>query len=35
VVLRELRRGYQQGQQQGTVLLRSAEVIVNKKGPAP
>ena len=31
VVLRELRRGYQQG----TVLLRSAEVIVNKKGPTP
>lgn len=31
VVLRELRRGFQQG----TVLLRSAEVIVNKKGPAP
>jgi molecular chaperone GrpE len=30
VVLRELRRGFQQG----TVLLRSAEVIVNKKGPA-
>jgi molecular chaperone GrpE len=35
VVLRELRRGYQQGHQQGTVLLRTAEVIVNKKGPAP
>ena len=31
VVLRELRRGFQQG----TALLRSAEVIVNKKGPAP
>ncbi len=31
VVLRELRRGFQQG----TVLLRTAEVIVNKKGPAP
>ena len=31
VVLRELRRGFQQG----TVLLRSAEVIINKKGPAP
>ncbi len=30
VVLRELRRGFQQG----TLLLRSAEVIVNKKGPA-
>lgn len=35
VVLQELRRGYQQWSQQGTVLLRSAEVIVNKKGPAP
>jgi molecular chaperone GrpE len=35
VVLRELRRGYQQGHQQGTALLRSAEVIINKKGPAP
>ncbi len=35
VVLRELRRGYQQGHQQGAVLLRTAEVIVNKKGPAP
>jgi molecular chaperone GrpE len=31
VVVRELRRGYQQG----AMLLRSAEVIVNKKGPAP
>ncbi|MDP1646617.1 MAG: nucleotide exchange factor GrpE [Rubrivivax sp.] len=31
VVLRELRRGFQQG----TVLLRTAEVIVNKKGPVP
>ena len=31
VVLRELRRGFQQG----TVLLRSAEVIINKKGTAP
>lgn len=31
VVLRELRRGYLQG----AVLLRTAEVIVNKKGPAP
>jgi molecular chaperone GrpE len=31
VVLRELRRGFQQG----AVLLRTAEVIVNKKGPAP
>lgn len=31
VVLRELRRGFRQG----TVLLRTAEVIVNKKGPAP
>jgi len=31
VVLRELRRGFQQG----TVLLRSAEVIINKKGPSP
>ena len=31
VVLRELRRGFQQG----TVLLRSADVIVNKKGSAP
>lgn len=30
VVLRELRRGFQQG----TELLRAAEVIVNKKGPA-
>jgi molecular chaperone GrpE len=30
VVLRELRRGYQQG----TVLLRTAEVIINKKGSA-
>ncbi len=35
VVLRELRRGYQQAHQQGAVLLRTAEVIVNKKGPAP
>ena len=31
VVLRELRRGFQQG----TVLLRTAEVIINKKGSAP
>lgn len=31
VVLRELRRGFQQG----TLLLRTAEVIVNKKGSAP
>lgn len=31
VVLRELRRGFQQG----AVLLRTAEVIVNKKGSAP